>query len=173
MIAGRSPTSSPDVVLDVPGEYQQPGINTNAPLEGTSLGSASVLTLDGDAESTADWFGSDPRPMVINFWFTTCPPCRREMPVLQHAFLDHGDEVRFIGVNVQDSASTIRSFVADLGVTYDMVRDDNGGLVVANGISAFPTTLFVTASGRIVGQVSGELTATTIEREITELLTRP
>lgn len=169
IFAGRQ-ASSPDVILDEPGEYQIPGIATNAPLEGELVGHAEITDLDGDTISTANWFSADGRPTLINFWFTTCPPCRREMPALETAHATFGRDIRFIGVNTQDSASAIRSFTEELGVTYEMVRDPNGDLVVANGISTFPTTLFIDSSGRIVKQVAGELTAEIIESAISDLL---
>ena len=174
LLAGqRTDSPSPDVVLDVPGEYQQPGISTNAPLQGTPLQHANLVDLDGVSVSTSDWFTSTGQPMLVNFWFTSCPPCRREMPALQQAFETYGEQVRFIGVNVQDSASAIRAFVDELGVTYEMLRDVNGNLVVANGISAFPTTLFIDSNGRIVKQVAGELTTESIDRSIALLLPNP
>lgn len=166
----RSTSPAPDVVLDEPGVYQQPGIGTNAPLMGSDLPAVDLLDLDGTRFSTSTWFGSAATPMVINVWFTTCPPCRREMPVLQQAYLDYGSNVRFVGVNVQDGASAIRSFTEELGVTYEMVRDEHGAFVVANGISAFPTTLFVDATGRVVRQVAGELTSRIVDSAVTELL---
>ena len=166
----RSDSPSPDVVLDVPGEYQQPGISTNAPLQGTPLQHAELVDLDDVTVSTSEWFTSTGKPVLVNFWFTSCPPCRREMPALQRAFETYGEEVRFVGVNVQDSASAIRAFVDELGVTYEMLRDINGNLVVANGISAFPTTLFIDSNGRIVKQVAGELTSESIDRSIAALL---
>lgn len=171
LISGRG-VSSPqtDVILDEPGEYQQPGISTNAPLLGTNLRHGEILDLDGELVSSADWFGPEARPMLINFWFTTCPPCRREMPALQQAYETYGDRVRFIGVNVQDSSSAIRAFTDELDVTYEMVRDPNGTFVVPNGISAFPTTLFVDSNGRIVEQVAGELTTESIDTAISQLL---
>jgi thiol-disulfide isomerase/thioredoxin len=171
LISGRG-VSSPqtDVILDEPGEYQQPGISTNAPLLGTNLRHGEILDLDGAPMSSADWFGPDARPMLINFWFTACPPCRREMPALQQAYETYGSDVRFIGVNVQDSSSAIRSFTDELDVTYEMVRDPNGTFVVPNGIAAFPTTLFVDSSGRIVKQVAGELTTESIDTAIAQLL---
>jgi thiol-disulfide isomerase/thioredoxin len=166
----RADAPSPDVVLDVPGEYQQSGISTNVPLHGATLRHSEVFDLDDVGVSTSDWFTPAGSPMLVNFWFTSCPPCRREMPALQRAFETYGERVRFVGVNVQDSASTIRSFVGELGVTYEMLRDINGNLVVANGISAFPTTLFIDPTGRIVEQVAGELTTERIDRSIAPLL---
>jgi thiol-disulfide isomerase/thioredoxin len=169
----RADAPSPDVVLDVPGEYQQPGISTTAPLQGAPLQHSDLLDLDDVSVSTSAWFTSTGMPMLVNFWFTSCPPCRREMPALQQAFETYGEEVRFVGINVQDSGSAIRTFVDELGVTYEMLRDINGNLVVANGISAFPTTLFIDSSGRIVKQVAGELTTESIDRSIALLLPNP
>ncbi|MFM8484389.1 MAG: TlpA family protein disulfide reductase, partial [Actinomycetota bacterium] len=97
-----------DVVLDVPGEYQQPGIATNAPVKGLSLSHAEILDLAGDAVDSRSLI--DGRPLLINFWFSNCQPCKREMPALQVAFRTYGDRVRFVGINAQDSPEITRSF---------------------------------------------------------------
>ena len=150
-----------DVILDEPGEYQEPGIGTNAPIEGTPLEHAIVSELDGQEIDTASLRDAG-RPMLINFWFSNCQPCKREMPALQAAFETYGDRVTFVGINTQDSAEVTEAFAQDLGVTYQLWRDPNGEMLVANGISIFPTTLFVSADGTITKQVSGELTTAAI-----------
>jgi thiol-disulfide isomerase/thioredoxin len=96
-------------------------------------------------------------------------PCKREMPALQAAFEDFGDQVNFVGINTQDSPEIATSFVQDIGVTYKILRDPNGESVVANGVSTFPTTFFVNAAGTIIKQISGELTADDINAAIQEL----
>lgn len=159
---------STDVVLDEPGEYQQPGIPTNAPLAGTSLENAVVIDMAGNELDTAAL--SDGRPMLINFWFSNCQPCKREMPALQQAWASYGDTVRFIGVNTQDSESITRSFASDVGVEYELVRDPDGRFVTANGIATFPTTLFVRADGTIVEQVAGEISIDDLTRALSELM---
>jgi len=159
---------STDVVLDEPGEYQQPGIPTNAPLAGTALDNAVVIDMAGNELDTATL--SDGRPMLINFWFSNCQPCKREMPALQQAWASYGDKVRFIGVNTQDSESITRSFASDVGVEYELVRDPDGRFVTANGIATFPTTLFVRADGTIVEQVAGEISIDDLTRALSELM---
>ena len=159
---------STDVVLDEPGEYQQPGIPTNAPLAGTALENAVVIDMAGNELDTATL--SDGRPMLINFWFSNCQPCKREMPALQQAWASYGDKVRFIGVNTQDSELITRSFASDVGVEYELVRDPDGRFVTANGIATFPTTLFVRADGTIVEQVAGEISIDDLTRALSELM---
>ena len=157
-----------DVVLDQPGVYQEPGIGTNAPVVGKQLKNANVRALDDQVVETASLFTTG-KPVLINYWFSNCQPCKREMPALQAAFEKFGDRVSFVGINTQDSPDVARSFVNDIGVTYEILRDPNGDSIVANGISIFPTTFFVNAAGTIIKQVSGELTADDIETAFTEM----
>lgn len=157
-----------DVVLDQPGVYQEPGIGTNAPVVGKQLKNANVRALDDRVVETASLFTTG-KPVLINYWFSNCQPCKREMPALQAAFEKFGDRVSFVGINTQDSPDVARSFVNDIGVTYEILRDPNGDSIVANGVSIFPTTFFVNAAGTIIKQVSGELTADDIEAAFTEI----
>lgn len=157
-----------DVVLDVPGEYQTPGIGTNAPLQGKRLTAADVLDLSGEAIDVSRLL--DGRPLLINFWFSNCQPCKREMPALAAANRVYGDRVRFVGINPQDTAETTRSFATDMGVGYELFRDPNGEFVVATGVATFPTTLFVDASGVVRVQKAGELSSADIESALEQLL---
>lgn len=161
-----------DVVLDVPGEYQSPGIATNAPVEGKLLAHAEVFDLGDRIVNTGIVFfdDNDSRPLLINFWFSNCQPCKREMPALQRAHQQYGDRVRFIGINPQDSPDITRSFAKDLGIAYELFRDPNANFVVANGVATFPTTLFVDSEGRIVIQTAGELSPTDIMSSLEALL---
>ena len=161
-------SSQTDVVLDQPGVYQEPGIGTNAPVVGKQLKNADVLDLNDESVSTSTLF-TNGKPALINYWFSNCQPCKREMPALQDAFEKYGDRVSFIGINTQDSSDTASSFVNDIGVTYDILRDPNGESVVANGVSTFPTTFFVNAAGTIIKQVAGELAADDISAALKEL----
>ena len=157
-----------DVILTQPGVYQEPGIGTNAPVVGKQLKHAEVLDLTDESLNTSTLF-TDGKPALINYWFSNCQPCKREMPALQAAFEDFGDQVNFVGINTQDSPEIATSFVQDIGVTYEILRDPNGESVVANGVSTFPTTFFVNAAGTIIKQISGELTADDINAAIQEL----
>ena len=157
-----------DVVLVQPGVYQEQGFCTNAPVVGRQLKNANVRALDDQVVETASLFTTG-KPVLINYWFSNCQPCKREMPALQAAFEKFGDRVSFVGINTQDSPDVARSFVKDIGVTYEILRDPNGDSIVANGVSIFPTTFFVNAAGTIIKQVSGELTADDIEAAFTEM----
>ena len=170
---GRSDPESPDdvetVVLDEPGEYQEPGIGTNRDLTGGTLPAASLDTLDGDRIDSTKLLTSG-KPLLINIWFSTCQPCKREMPALQDAFERYGDRIDFVGVNPQDSVERLTDFTAEFGVTYPQYRDTNSEFVVAGGVATFPTTLLIGSDGLIVGQYAGEMTPADIDEVISSLM---
>lgn len=138
-------------------------IATNKVSSGENLPDATLDRVDGSQVTMQDLVGT---PMVINFWYSTCEPCRREMPAFAAAHGKLADRVNFIGVNMYDSAVAAANFAERYGVKYDILLDTNGELVGALGIALAPTTILVDTSGTIVYQESGELT----EEEITALI---
>lgn len=113
-----------------------------------------VMSEDGRTISSADWIGT---PLILNFWYSTCEPCRREMPLLAATASEVASNVRFVGVNLNDSVDVAREFADRYGVTYDLVFDNNGDLARELGVATAPVTLFVDQNGTIVDQVAGEL----------------
>lgn len=164
---GSSSDGVESVLLDEPGEYQEPGIAVNQPVRGNLLETAVVRSSDGSEFDVAELLG---RPMVVNFWFSACPPCKREMPAIEEAHVRFGDSVSFVGVNPVDSEKRMVDFAADMGVTYTLLSDPDSELMVANGIAAFPTTLFVDANGVVVEQISGEVTLDMLSQAIEGLV---
>ena len=166
--SNQSDSNESDVILDQPGVYQEPGIGTNALVVGKQMKPAYVRDLNNQVVNTASFF-TDGKPALINYWFSNCQPCKREMPALQDAFTKYGAQVNFIGINTQDSSEVATSFIEDLGIDYEILRDPNGESVVANGVSTFPNTFFVNAAGTIIKQIAGELTADDISSALKEL----
>lgn len=155
-----------DVTMDQPGGVQDPTIGTNAAVTGTPLPVVDVEDNDGNTISTGDLTG---QPLIVNVWFSTCGPCKKELPEFAAVHAELGDQIRFVGVNPSDSPDTNRSFAAERGVTYELLRDPNGTFIDAVGITAFPVTLFVRADGSIARQ-TGELDEATLRRYAEELL---
>ena len=113
------------------------------------------------------------RPVVVNFWYPLCPPCRAEMPDLEQAFQDHRDEgVEFVGVDelILGTVEDGQDFVTEIGVTYALGADVEGDLIAEYGIVGFPTTVFIDRDGTIVRKWTGILTAEKIDELIGDLL---
>ena len=98
--------------------------------------------------------------VVLNFWGSWCPPCRREAPALA-ALSEHfgSDRVRFVGVDIRDSVPNAEAFDRTFGVSYPSLNDPGGVIALAfHGTvppKSFPTTLVVDSSGHIAASVFG------------------
>jgi peroxiredoxin len=126
-----------------------------------------VVLIDGDGNevTTADLLGE---PLVVNLWYSTCPPCAKELPDFAEVDAET-DDARFIGVNTLDSLEVMERFAAERGVEYDLFRDEYADLANAIGATAMPITLFVTSDGTIVEQ-TGVLDADELRAKIADLL---
>jgi thiol-disulfide isomerase/thioredoxin len=165
--SGDNPSDSPlDAVLDTPGTAQIPSIETNPQVSGDRLPVIELETNDGEPMSTAEFVG---RPTVVNFWFSTCAPCKKELPAFAAVHARYGDRVRFVGVNPSDTAETNESFARERGVRYELLRDPDGAYQSAMEIATAPFTLFVSADGTIVRQ-TGVLDEDVLRTYVEELL---
>ena len=112
------------------------------------------------------------RPVVVNFWFPSCPPCVAEMPDLEAAFNKHkADGVEFIGVQLigLDSAADGQEFVNEVGVTYALGADV-GSIIRDYKVTGFPSTIFLDSQHNTVRKWTGILDSAKIEELIGDLL---
>lgn len=148
---------------DVAGGVQDPTIGTNVPVQGTPFPTISLTeATSGDMVPVV----VSGQPTVVNFWYSTCEPCRREMPMFANAADDYGTQVSFVGVNPVDSAAAALEFAEKYGVTYPTYLDPDGDLLTAVGVGTMPVTLFVDANGIIVKQFAGEISYSELQQAI-------
>ena len=143
------------------------GDDGDATTDGAGGVAAEFELLDGGTGEFADYRGT---PLVINFFASWCPPCVAEMPDFEAVHQDVGDDVAFLGLNMQDGPDSGRRLVEQTGITYDVGRDPDGILFQAFGGIAMPTTVFVDADGQVVEVYSGALTADALRDRVTDLL---
>jgi thiol-disulfide isomerase/thioredoxin len=106
------------------------------------------------------------RPMVVNLWATWCPPCRKEMPLLEEMQKKHTD-VLFVLVNQGETRPTIHDFLNHMQLDLEHVLLDRQGEIGQQaGSAALPTTLFYDASGKLVDSHLGELSRATLRRAL-------
>ena len=159
-----TPAIDGEFVLDQPGVFQQPSDEINGDSTGRRLPTIPVRDRDGVEVELSAYAG---RPLVVNFWFSTCAPCRRELRDFAEVHADVGDRVQFVGIDPFDTVAAMDRFAGERGVTYDLLLDD-GSLSNELGIVAYPVTLFVSADGEILRQ-TGEIDAETL-RSLIEAL---
>jgi len=143
------------------------GIATNTDNKGSQLAEVELQTVLGETISTSSLIGA---PSIINIWYSTCEPCRRELPVLAQGALKYGEKIRFIGINIKDSAKVATEFAAEYGVKFEIFLDENGAFISASGVSTAPVTFAVNPQGLIVNQIAGELSTAKLDELVSELL---
>lgn len=121
---------------------------------------------DGDDISLADLRG---RPLVLNFWASWCVPCRKELPSFERVNRSLREEVTFLGINHQDSRSRALDLLAESGVTFRSGYDPEGKVGRAYGLYGMPTTVFITADGRVAATHAGEMKQADLEAAIADL----
>ena len=167
--AGSDDQPAPDAILEDSQDRSIPedvsGIATNDDMAGEPLPEAVVVDAQGTEVSTQSFLGT---PTVINFWFSTCIPCERELPDFAEVDAEVGDEVRFIGINTIDPAPVMERFASERGVEYELFQDSFAEFVESAGIAAFPHTLFVTSDGEIIDQ-TGVIDADGLREKVAEL----
>ena len=120
--------------------------------------------------------------VLLNFWATWCPPCRREMPLLDDIQKEYGARgLSVVGVDLGESPETIRAYIKSVGVTYPIWLDDPSQAVPDRtrnvytkiGGVGLPTTLFIGRDGVIRGSQVGELSRGVLQNRIKPLLAAP
>ncbi len=131
--------------------------------QGTQLPERSFAAADGTLVPMAAFRG---KPVVVNLWATWCPPCRREMPVLQQAQAQRGD-VHFVFLNQGESAERVQAFLrTQPRPLRNVLLDTHGEFGAQRGHRALPTTLFFDAQGRLVDTRVGELSAASLAERL-------
>ncbi len=110
--------------------------------------------------------------VLIDFWATWCPPCRKMIPHLKElrsAYQGRGFEV--IGISVGEDAGTVKSFAKSNGMSYPIAVSSDGQTEQAyGGIRGIPTTFLIDKQGRIAQKYVGYHDKASLETEIKKLL---
>ncbi|MEC3906418.1 TlpA disulfide reductase family protein [Tamlana sp. 2201CG12-4] len=114
---------------------------------GKPLKRFNMLTMEGEKLLSKDMKGE---VIVLNFWFTTCPPCKKEIPQLnklKEIYNDHDQKVNFIAI-ATDPEYRLSDFLSKKKFNYDIVPD---GKWIADkfGVSAYPTNIVIDRKGTI------------------------
>ena len=160
-------TDTPSYTLSNSIDLSSDGIATNSLLIGSQLPAIKLENVDGQEVSTQSLLN---KPLIINVWYSTCEPCRRELPALANADTQYRDQVRFVGVNIKDSATVAKEFASQYGVEFELLLDKNGLFISQLGIATAPVTLAIDPQGLIVGQKAGEISAGELDELVKELL---
>ncbi len=138
---------------------------------GTQRPEFTLNDLQNRPRGVGEWDG---KVLVVNFWATWCPPCRKEIPqfiALQQEFGTRG--LQFLGIAIDDPRA-VGEFVQSLRLNYPILVGEQDAIDVAktygNLIGALPYTVVVDRKGAIVLTHQGELSGQQLEQVILRLI---
>jgi len=142
--AAEPPADSAPATEEAPAPAAEAAALSHLPaLNARDLGGRPVRTLHSGGKHT-----------LLNFYFSGCVPCIREVPAL-NAFRAAHPELNYLAVTF-DPAFDARAFVAERRLDWPVVADAARFLRAA-GVRSFPGYMLVAPDGRIVGRRAGLL----------------
>jgi peroxiredoxin len=90
--------------------------------------------------------------VLVNFWATWCPPCRKEMPDLQ-ALYDRYKDQGFVVVSISDEeAAKVQPFIAEQKITYPVLLDPGRKVTDLFQVEGIPKSFVYDREGKLVAQ---------------------
>jgi thiol-disulfide isomerase/thioredoxin len=105
--------------------------------------------MDGEPHSLSDYRG---KVVMLNFWATWCPPCRREMPSLERLHQSMSEEpFMVLAVNQFEDPDLVFAYMGQLNVfpTFPILFDPDSSIAEDYGVKGLPTTVLIDSEGRI------------------------
>ena len=138
-----------------------------------------LATIDGEEFYLSDYAG---KVIMLNFWGTWCPPCRKEIPDLVNLQTKYNkDGLEIVGITLNSgSAKDIKKFADGKDMNYTLLTDLGNdetisvtnlyGQTIGQPISSIPTTLIIDRDGYIVKGYLGPRSEEVFYNDLKELL---
>ena len=136
------------------------------PMIGRAAPPFTLALLDGKKLSLAELRG---KVVFLNFWASWCPPCRAEARELEQTWQGlKGENVVFVGAQIQDTEENGRAFIKEFGITYPSGSDPSGRISIDYGVWGIPETFLIDADGRITYKHVGGISPAIIVAKVAE-----
>jgi thiol-disulfide isomerase/thioredoxin len=107
------------------------------------------------------------RATLVVFWASWCEPCRHEAPAVERFARSSAGRGRVVGVDWSDEAQSARRFVREYRWSFPNLRDGEGTVGYAYGLTGLPSTFVIGADGRIEQTLRGPQTEQTLGHALT------
>ncbi|MBI4239398.1 TlpA family protein disulfide reductase [Candidatus Uhrbacteria bacterium] len=121
----------------------------------SSIGDTSFTTVDGKTISLADYRGK--KPVILDFFATWCPNCRRNAPHLSELYKKYTDKIEVIGINLQEDPSVVRKFASDYSLAFPIALDPSGDVARQFDVRYTNMHVLIAVDGAIIRTIPGDI----------------
>lgn len=111
--------------------------------------------LGGGSISLSEYRGK--KSVILDFFATWCPNCRRDLPHVNEFYRKYKDQVEVIGLNLQENPQTVAQFVRDFGLEFPVALDPRSQAVQSYGVQYTNYHVLIDKGGTIVRVVPGDI----------------
>ncbi len=113
-----------------------------------------LMSIDNKTISLSDYKG---KIVILDFWATWCPPCRKGIPDLIELQKRYQGRLNVIGISVDqpDTKPEVEPFAKKMGINYPVVYSDGNVDMLYGGIEAIPTSFIIDQNGNVVKKTVG------------------
>lgn len=123
-----------------------------------------LTTTEGRTIMLSDYKG---KVVIVDFWATWCPPCRRGIPDLVSLQNEYKNDVVVIGISTdQNTRADVPSVMQQMNINYPVVFSTPELVEDFGGIEAIPTTFIIDRSGVIVDKHVGLVPKSVLSEKI-------
>lgn len=128
--------------------------------------SFSMEDQEGNTRELSEFLGE--KPVYLNFWASTCGPCKSEMPDIHALYQLYGEDIHFILVNVGpamgDTREQAEAYLEEECFTFPVYYDVDYQAITTYGINSFPFSIFIDAEGNLITYGQGLLSRELLEK---------
>lgn len=137
--------------------------------EGDRAPGFSLPKVNGGTMKLSDYKG---KVVLVNFWATWCPPCRREIPDFTRVYKKYSKQgFVILGLSVdQEGASPVKSAIKEMSINYPVAMANQETVDAYGGIRAIPTSFLVDKNGKLTQKVVGGIDEKRLEAMLQPLL---
>jgi peroxiredoxin len=114
--------------------------------------------------------------VLLNFWATWCPPCRKEIPSMVKLYKEFSSQgLKILAVSVDRNRDDLESFVKEYQMPFQVLHDANSVAARQYGVFRFPETFLIDRKGRVRRHLVGavEWMSEPMPGILTQLLKEP
>jgi len=153
-----------------PPDYNPVTQSVENPLQNKTAPNFDLPTTNGKNLKLSDFRG---KVVLLDFWATWCPPCRRGIPdlvSLKNEYKAKGLEIIGISLDQDNTIANVVPFIKQYKVNYPVVYGDMSIIQNYGGIQSIPTSFIINKEGKIVKSYIGLTDKSVYEKEINKLL---